>query len=225
MNVGLTRAKSSLWVLGNAHSLEKGEFWRKLVEDARRRKKYSTGDLMGMLNQSSKNFPAPIEEGYNMPSHPKIKQAPQGDTMNRKPSNSYASDVKVEPVFKQELVEIKSDPHLKAEKAPKQKPMDISAPVPGGKRKLSSDEDIDMVDAKSDSTNTASRQSTPAALSDATRGSATPVPDASNARPEPTAPRPPGDVVGRMLKPKIRRRPREAVNPLLQRPNKKPRTG
>jgi senataxin len=27
MNVGLTRAKSSLWVLGNSQSLVRGEFW------------------------------------------------------------------------------------------------------------------------------------------------------------------------------------------------------
>ncbi|EMC94826.1 hypothetical protein BAUCODRAFT_93353, partial [Baudoinia panamericana UAMH 10762] len=49
MNVGLTRAKSSLWVLGNSDSLSRGQYWRKLVEDARARDAYITGDLIGML--------------------------------------------------------------------------------------------------------------------------------------------------------------------------------
>ncbi len=34
MNVGLTRAKSSLWVLGAPESLMRGEFWAKLIENA-----------------------------------------------------------------------------------------------------------------------------------------------------------------------------------------------
>lgn len=34
MNVGLTRAKRSMFVLGNKLSLQKSDFWRELVEDA-----------------------------------------------------------------------------------------------------------------------------------------------------------------------------------------------
>ncbi|KAF2479592.1 SEN1 N terminal-domain-containing protein [Neohortaea acidophila] len=59
MNVGLTRAKSSLWVLGNSESLVRGQFWRKLVEDAKARDCYTSGDLKGMLSQASSHFPAP----------------------------------------------------------------------------------------------------------------------------------------------------------------------
>ncbi|KAM3415534.1 Helicase SEN1 [Cercospora zeina] len=58
MNVGLTRAKSSLWVLGNANTLSSGRYWKKLVDDARDRNNYTTGDLKKLLGQSSKNFPA-----------------------------------------------------------------------------------------------------------------------------------------------------------------------
>ncbi|PNS14781.1 hypothetical protein CAC42_2010 [Sphaceloma murrayae] len=58
MNVGLTRAKCSLWVLGNSQSLIRGVWWKKLVEDAQTREVYTTGDVMGMLRQPSKNFPA-----------------------------------------------------------------------------------------------------------------------------------------------------------------------
>ena len=51
MNVGITRAKSSLWVLGNSQSLLRGEFWGRLIEDAKRRDRYSTGDLDALLRK------------------------------------------------------------------------------------------------------------------------------------------------------------------------------
>ena len=43
MNVGLTRAKSSLWILGDSQSLMQGEFWARLIEDAKARQLYSEG--------------------------------------------------------------------------------------------------------------------------------------------------------------------------------------
>lgn len=51
MNVGLTRAKSSLWVLGNSQSLSRNEFWGKLIDDARKRDRYTNGDLMNLLRR------------------------------------------------------------------------------------------------------------------------------------------------------------------------------
>ncbi|KAF2762403.1 hypothetical protein EJ05DRAFT_533967 [Pseudovirgaria hyperparasitica] len=45
MNVGLTRAKSSLWVLGNSQSLSRGEYWNKLLHDAKKRDRYTDGNL------------------------------------------------------------------------------------------------------------------------------------------------------------------------------------
>lgn len=51
MNVGLTRAKSSLWVLGNSQSLMQGEYWRALVSDAKARNVYTQGDISGMLRR------------------------------------------------------------------------------------------------------------------------------------------------------------------------------
>lgn len=51
MNVGITRAKSSLWVLGNSRSLMKGEFWGRLVQDAKRRDRYTEGNIMEMLEK------------------------------------------------------------------------------------------------------------------------------------------------------------------------------
>lgn len=51
MNVGLTRAKCSLWVLGNSQSLMQGEFWRALVTDAKARNVYTDGDLTKLLRR------------------------------------------------------------------------------------------------------------------------------------------------------------------------------
>lgn len=41
MNVGLTRAKCSLWVLGNTKSLVNGKYWRAMIEDAQKRNRIS----------------------------------------------------------------------------------------------------------------------------------------------------------------------------------------
>ncbi|KOS18097.1 Helicase SEN1 [Escovopsis weberi] len=49
MNVGLTRAKSSLWILGDSRALVQGEFWRKLIEDAQARDRYTQGDILSMF--------------------------------------------------------------------------------------------------------------------------------------------------------------------------------
>jgi senataxin len=69
MNVGLTRAKSSLWVLGDSRSLRQGEFWNKLIEDAKARKKYSGGDIMNLLSKKTSRHeplpPSPITNGHS----------------------------------------------------------------------------------------------------------------------------------------------------------------
>ena len=52
MNVGLTRAKSSMWVLGDSRALEKGEFWEKLLVDARDRKRYVDGNVLEIDRKS-----------------------------------------------------------------------------------------------------------------------------------------------------------------------------
>jgi senataxin len=52
MNVGLTRAKSSLWVLGNSDSLMRGEYWRKLIEDSKLRDRHSSASLIASISGS-----------------------------------------------------------------------------------------------------------------------------------------------------------------------------
>ncbi|KAK4198419.1 putative helicase [Triangularia verruculosa] len=58
MNVGLTRAKSSLWILGDSRALQQGEYWNKLIEDAKERDRYTTGDILSMLNSRGPQLPA-----------------------------------------------------------------------------------------------------------------------------------------------------------------------
>ncbi|KAF2149475.1 hypothetical protein K461DRAFT_315487 [Myriangium duriaei CBS 260.36] len=70
MNVGLTRAKCSLWVLGDSQSLVRGQFWRQLVEDARKRDLYTSGNIQSILRQSSSNFPAKLRT--NKPKTPPL---------------------------------------------------------------------------------------------------------------------------------------------------------
>jgi ATP-dependent RNA/DNA helicase, senataxin len=57
MNVGLTRAKSSLWVLGNSDSLMRGEFWGKLIENAKSRGRFTSGRYMEDLRR-----PIPVDQ-------------------------------------------------------------------------------------------------------------------------------------------------------------------
>ncbi|PQE33848.1 helicase sen1 protein [Rutstroemia sp. NJR-2017a WRK4] len=59
MNVGLTRAKSSLWVLGDSRALEQGQFWSRLIHDARSRNRYTSGDIMGLLSRPTSNDAPP----------------------------------------------------------------------------------------------------------------------------------------------------------------------
>ncbi|KAJ6151321.1 hypothetical protein N7470_007915 [Penicillium chermesinum] len=51
MNVGLTRAKCSLWVLGSSRSLVQGQFWNSLIQDARTRNIYTEGNIAQMLDR------------------------------------------------------------------------------------------------------------------------------------------------------------------------------
>jgi senataxin len=53
MNVGLTRAKCSLWVLGNTNSLVNGKYWRAMIEDAQKRNRISSVRDIGKSRPAS----------------------------------------------------------------------------------------------------------------------------------------------------------------------------
>jgi senataxin len=224
MNVGLTRAKSSLWVLGNSQSLVRGEFWKKLVIDAQQRKRYTEGDLPRMLREHSSKYPAP-KESYVQPNRasPEVKAEPISRAGGAEPHDLIKQEIKQEMEYEHTLVQ-------------------------HGKRKLSHDGshdgkhiktegngDTDMDDAPSDSAsntwNGGSGRSTPATYSDAPRKESTPAMETNTSSADDAgAPNPagqnPSDVISGMAKPKIRRRPREPPNPFINRqPPKKPRMG
>jgi senataxin len=209
MNVGLTRAKSSLWVLGNSQSLVRGEFWKKLIDDARDRKRYTTGDLTKMLSQHSSKFPAP-KEGYVQPNRPvlELKSEPMSRSGSGSSTNTNFKPIKAE--MKQEIrQDMKADTSL----------------VHHPKRKLSTggdlgffkneSSDVEMEDAPSDTAsntvNGGSGCSTPALL-DAGRKSSTPGVDLDKPANGTTAVPGTDGILGGMTKPKIRMRPREPAN-------------
>lgn len=68
MNVGITRAKSSLWVLGNSQSLMNGEFWGRLIQDAKSRNRFTNGDLTAILSKpllDPRKLATPLASGDN----------------------------------------------------------------------------------------------------------------------------------------------------------------
>ncbi|KAF2669240.1 hypothetical protein BT63DRAFT_439947 [Microthyrium microscopicum] len=116
MNVGLTRAKSSLWVLGNSESLLRGEFWKKLIVDAQKRGSFSTGNFSGELRRSTPSAAAqnymqngikaqlrapnassstPGQKAIDVPRHP--KQAPTGPRADASHRGSRDSNSKQVP--------------------------------------------------------------------------------------------------------------------------------
>lgn len=61
MNVGLTRAKSSLFVLGNSQFLVRNHMWRRLIEDAQQRNMFSHNSL-ALLQR-----PVRVRDGMTLP--------------------------------------------------------------------------------------------------------------------------------------------------------------
>lgn len=78
MNVGLTRAKSSLWILGDSRALVQGEFWAKLIRDAKTRDRYTRGDVLAVLRKpTEKSSPADQDGSVNRKSSDmEMKDAP-----------------------------------------------------------------------------------------------------------------------------------------------------
>ncbi|KIX09871.1 uncharacterized protein Z518_00952 [Rhinocladiella mackenziei CBS 650.93] len=89
MNVGLTRAKCSLWVLGNSPSLTQGEFWRALVNDAKSRHVYTEGDILNLLRrpllteEMMKDDIEMIDVGDSVSDAPKSSTTRDGPSVSR----------------------------------------------------------------------------------------------------------------------------------------------
>ncbi|KAI0195804.1 SEN1 N terminal-domain-containing protein [Xylaria flabelliformis] len=105
MNVGLTRAKSSLWILGDSRALMQGEYWNKLMEDAKARNRYTAGDVLGMLKKPGAklppNFGFPVQPHTSSPlsqsTHSLGAMTELTDYSSSRPSNSpHIEDVIME---------------------------------------------------------------------------------------------------------------------------------
>ncbi|KAK0655975.1 SEN1 N terminal-domain-containing protein [Cercophora newfieldiana] len=110
MNVGLTRARSSLWILGDSRALVQGEFWAKLIDDSKRRDRYTTGNIMGMLSQPGQQLPAaafaslaeskPVEKPEIEKGDVQMRDAPMPPhaQQSMQASSSYANQRSQQPV-------------------------------------------------------------------------------------------------------------------------------
>ena len=102
MNVGLTRARSSLWVLGDSRALKQGEFWNKLIEDAQARDRYTEGDVMALLSrptsreQSSAYDPASQMNSFDNQAKPSTVKSMSGAP--RYPVQVKAEDEDIEMI-------------------------------------------------------------------------------------------------------------------------------
>lgn len=101
MNVGITRAKCSLWVLGNASALEQGEYWRKLISNARQRDLITTGNVSELLQGPAKAAPSSrqVQPPPDVPQAKQVKLEPNTyeDKMEiDHPQISFKSEIKQE---------------------------------------------------------------------------------------------------------------------------------
>jgi senataxin len=81
MNVGLTRAKSSLWVLGDSNALQQGEFWNRLIQDSQQRDRYTGGDVMALLSRPTSKDRLPTREAPQPGVNGHQRQSTSSDSM------------------------------------------------------------------------------------------------------------------------------------------------
>lgn len=93
MNVGLTRARSSLWILGDSRALVQGEFWAKLIDDAKRRNRYTSGNIMAMLSKPGQKVSGEIWTSLAASSSNQTKRA--GEAENDR--DTVMSDASLHP--------------------------------------------------------------------------------------------------------------------------------
>ena len=109
MNVGITRAKCSLWVLGNSQSLMQGEFWCRLIQDAKTRNRYTSGDLHGLLSK------------------PLLALGSQIATLNKVPSRRSTPSAST-PSSNDPDIDMPDAPHLSGSTATSRRSSDVMEP-------------------------------------------------------------------------------------------------
>ena len=116
MNVGLTRAKSSLWILGDSRALVQGEFWRKLIEDAKARDRYTQGDILA-------KFRKPLERAsgfvYERSATDADEDVVMQDVADDKTSSPATPDEKGQPVPTPPIIKDLKDSNPSATSVPR----------------------------------------------------------------------------------------------------------
>ncbi|KAI1824353.1 SEN1 N terminal-domain-containing protein [Xylaria intraflava] len=115
MNVGLTRAKSSLWILGDSRALTQGEFWNKLIIDAKARNLYSAGDVLQLLKKPGARLPP---SAAIFPAQSPSSQSPSSSSFQQNAQDlSTVTELSDRPAFDRRRVEdvlIKDIPSVQA---------------------------------------------------------------------------------------------------------------
>ena len=157
MNVGLTRAKSSLWVLGNSETLMRGEFWRKLIEDAKKRDRFfDVSRYMGPLTE-----PSNAKEPKRKPTEPKLVPLPDANMSEAPPTANMARVASISPASDtlngndSDRISM-SDAASLPSRANTNSPANVAETKSDNPSRQSSAEvkDIEMKDAQSDDKNT-----------------------------------------------------------------------
>jgi senataxin len=131
MNVGLTRAKSSLWVLGNSESLMRGEFWAKLIENAKARKCFSQGGFVKELQTAAPRAKLPMSKPRPEKHGAQRTAELRNDPKARGPERSAPAPSPATPVTipKPKDIDMPDAPGTVGEKPPTAAPR---IPPPGG---------------------------------------------------------------------------------------------
>ncbi|RDL37134.1 Uncharacterized protein BP5553_04567 [Venustampulla echinocandica] len=104
MNVGLTRAKSSLWVLGDSRSLQQGEFWNKLIEDSKARNRYTGNNVMDLLSRPTARHAPGTQDPVPQ------RNGEMGDRGPQQVSTSWAQSYQHRPKAEDDDVEMADAP-------------------------------------------------------------------------------------------------------------------
>ncbi|KFY39978.1 hypothetical protein V495_05661 [Pseudogymnoascus sp. VKM F-4514 (FW-929)] len=124
MNVGLTRAKSSLWVIGDSSTLQRDRVWQNMIEDAKKRDRFTSGDVLSMLRKPLAKLPKSSKqmaiEDVQMEDVDSGKLL-NGNTDSRQPSPPDVAMTDVPTIIEQRRVPIK---------APKE--VNSAMAIPGG---------------------------------------------------------------------------------------------
>lgn len=125
MNVGLTRAKCSLWVLGNSEALVQGEFWRSLINDAKTRNLYTDGDVLRLLGRPlltedmMKDDVMMMDAGSPVPVPQKDVAPVRQDSALERKNSTVLQNVAAKPVKKEPDPDIKQPKITRTEPSPK----------------------------------------------------------------------------------------------------------